>query len=1190
MSNTPILNSYEVTQPAGDGNKRLAISADVRTAFQEAFDVPSTAQALPPLEPQVILGNPTDGTSTPAAVTVGKGIRIESGGIRPGGDEAWRLLDLHFAARTDNPADGGSGTPLDPYDVSTPAKFDARMTALYASGDAANLYFAAGDYYINPIRVHEVHPVVNGVYADWYWGNAWFLHGEGMGRTVFWFAEDSNLEDDETGSRILLRSSRRPGDLGFAPTGCIKNITINGGVTSAESLPGPALTYRFAFDLDVGVFTIENVELTRLGGRGQEMFPIIIGYGMAAADSDNPPQQAITVTGCKSSELHHDGYGCAFLINSHNPGNHQRCLTQDNTFKDVYWTGVDFWNIHHDLESVDSGASNYGCYNYDSGSCQHLSFTRLKCYNGGSTNNLAGCITLGTKALSVDSAVTNWKHITIDDIYCEMRTGALAGCQAIVVSGGGVDDLKIRNIRVKKVTGQPCYGIIFYDNLAATGYSPGTGIPVGYPASSAVVPNGTIREYWGNTVVDDGGDADGTVPLLLPNTSVGDAIIGNISVAGLSAQSAALETRADTTDSQVAQLASDLEGVQVGDSFVLPNLADLVNPANPSGQTNATGVTRYGSVYADSVSSVNNGRYWQANGSSSWAKVAGDVTGRVATLEVFQEETEPLLPVTESHVDMLEVLLDANRRPMRIHWADGTTSITLNADSIPTIDLAHLDTDVSSSLPVTDDYNGILWALKDTNGRPLLYFPANGRAVLRLEDSSVTGAMLADDSMTTAKLADGAVTRAKLAEESQSAFPELDDFNGILWILRDTNGRPLMYFEGDGTLKAKISGTEDSAQLRTDVDNLQTETQGWCWGEENLANTNLRLSRIKALYSERCSIINMGDSWTDHPGRSGTPLSKLLQAEFGGSACGYFGLSYFLDNGGVSGCSNRTMAIGSADTAWTRGRTAAGGVYAPDGCDMTSSTPGTWVEVNVLTAQPSPRVFYRKVSGGGTFRWQVNSGVWTTVNTNAAEGLGTATITIPSTACVIRIEVLDPGTAGVTLSGLDFSSTTGVTVHKWARSGSMASDFTTVLNKAYFQAAVVELDPHLMTFMWGTNEQYYNAAPATLAASILTLITWVKEVKPLCDFLIICPSQTDFELDGHTYGIRDYRDAGRALAISSRTAFADLTQVFGEYDKFKYSADNSTLNLLDSTGIHPDINKGSIVLASSIFKLITKRV
>lgn len=530
MSNDPILTSYEVTQPEGDGGKRLPIDEDVKTAFRTAFDIPSTSDVIPDLEPQVLLGNPTDATSAPSAVTVGGGVRIEDGGIRAGGDEAWRLRDLYFAARTDSPVGGGSGTYLDPYDVSTAALMDARMTELYQSGDAANLYFAAGDYYFNAVRALEVHPVVDGVYKSWYWGREWFLHGEGMGRTRFHFAPGTNQVGDSTGVCYLWRSSRAPNDAGFAPRGCIKNITIDGGVTDAN-LPGPtgsgAVVCRAAFDLDVGIFTVEGVEFIRLGGRGQEMFPFILGCGLPFAGA--PLQQAITVTGCTSSELHHDGGGLGFLIRSQNPGDHQRFLAHNNTFKDAYWTGVRYWNIDHDLERVDSGAANHGCYNYDTGSCHHLSFTRLKCYNGGSTINLAGCITIGNLGVGSDPEVNSWKHVTIEDCYFELRAGAMAACQAMVFSGSGVDGLKIRNNRIKKVTGLPCYGAVFYPTiLADTGYYPGNGVPPGYPDPTLSTPNGTIREYWGNTVVDDG-----TVPLLLPNTSA-NALIAGVDVSALS--------------------------------------------------------------------------------------------------------------------------------------------------------------------------------------------------------------------------------------------------------------------------------------------------------------------------------------------------------------------------------------------------------------------------------------------------------------------------------------------------------------------------------------------------------------------------------------------------------------------------------------------------------------------------------
>ncbi|RYD32677.1 MAG: hypothetical protein EOP86_15150 [Verrucomicrobiaceae bacterium] len=540
----------------------------------------------------------------------------------------------------------------------------------------------------------------------------------------------------------------------------------------------------------------------------------------------------------------------------------------------------------------------------------------------------------------------------------------------------------------------------------------------------------------------------------------------------------------------------------------------------------------------------------------------------------------------ESHPGMLEVLLDANRRPVRTHWTDGTTSLRLAADSIPQIGLSHLAPDVKSALPAADDYNDVLLLWKDGSGRPLLYFRGNGRAVLRLDDGTVTGSMLTDGGLTTAKLADGAVTRAKMAAEAQAAFPVLDDYNGILWMLRDANGRPLMYFDSDGTLRAKIAGTQDTARLRADV----TDLKGWCWGEHAMPNLHLRLSRIKYGYSERCVIANMGDSWTAHPGRFGTPLLRMLQGEYGGTACGFFGFGYFSNDGSVNGCSDRAKANGGADPAWTRDFTTAGGVYGPDGCHVHSATPGTWVEVNVFTAQPSPKIYFRRRPGGGAFRWCVNGGAWTSVSTDGADGFATATVTIPSAACTIRVEVETAGTHGVTLAGLNFESATGIMVHKWARSGSQAHEFISALNKDFFQSGILAMAPHLVTFLWGTNEQYWNTEPAVMAAAILTLAGWIKEVRPLCDFLLICPAQTRQEAEGHAHGIRDYRDAVRAAAVAARAGFIDLTEVWGDYEKYKYAGDGTTLNFLTSDGIHTDIDRGAIVTADAVFKFLTKRV
>lgn len=657
-----------------------------------------------------------------------------------------------------------------------------------------------------------------------------------------------------------------------------------------------------------------------------------------------------------------------------------------------------------------------------------------------------------------------------------------------------------------------------------------------------------------------------------------------------------VETNLNTVTNDLSTVTADLDsleetvnGIQVGDSYRVPNLADL--PSTP----NSTPATIYGSVYADSVSSDNNGRYYKEPGSSTWVKVPGDLTGRVSDLEEFRASAETVLPTKDDYPGIIWILDDPNGRPLLrfdsaakayLKLADGSLTTSVYADA--SITRAKLATDVSSVFPTLDDFNNAIWILDDPNGRPLIYFDAEGKAHLRFADSSISGNTLTDGSITSFKIASGAIGYTHLDISLQSSFPDKDDYSDLIWILDDPNGRPLMRFKSDGTLLAKIAGTEDSAQMRTDINNLK----GWYWGLETLTNTNLRLSRIKAGKTERLNIINHGDSWTDAPYRFGEPFSNLMQAEYGGVGVGYVGLSYFQDSGGITGGSNRNKVHGSTDPAnWTRGRTGTNAVYSPDGCDMHSFILGAWIEVYVYVPQPSPKLYYRQLPGGGTFRWQLNGGAWTTVDTNGVDSLQSVTITIPFTyPHTIRIEVMSGSTAGVWIGAMDFTSPTGVVVHKWARSGSQAVEFANQINLQYYQQWVSALNPHLMTFLWSTNEQANNCTPGLMIESILAIITRVKDTHPLCDFLIMCPAQTALELGGYQYAIRQYRDALRDLAIQERVAFIDLVEVFGEYSKYKYSADGSTLNFYLTDNIHPDQNTGALVIASSVYKAVTKLI
>lgn len=68
-------------------------------------------------------------------------------------------------------------------------------------------------------------------------------------------------------------------------------------------------------------------------------------------------------------------------------------------------------------------------------------------------------------------------------------------------------------------------------------------------------------------------------------------------------------------------------GLESGNTYTVPNLADLPATVNPGPEV------IFAEVYHDSVSDSNNGRYYQEVGSSTWFQIEGDLTNRVVNLE-----------------------------------------------------------------------------------------------------------------------------------------------------------------------------------------------------------------------------------------------------------------------------------------------------------------------------------------------------------------------------------------------------------------------------------------------------------------------------------------------------------------------------------------------------------------------------
>lgn len=279
-----------------------------------------------------------------------------------------------------------------------------------------------------------------------------------------------------------------------------------------------------------------------------------------------------------------------------------------------------------------------------------------------------------------------------------------------------------------------------------------------------------------------------------------------------------------------------------------------------------------------------------------------------------------------------------------------------------------------------------------------------------------------------------------------------------------------------------------------------------------------------------------GDSWIQNSIIT-IRLREILQALYGDAGGGYVGI------GNNSGSGNLSLTYTRGGTWVDSGNTGRGA----DISEATSTDVSTPAKVTITGTVNTAVIHYLKQSGGGDFRWRVDSGSWTTVATaNAGDLYATETISGLSTSShTVEIEVSSAGSVGVTLFGVDFQkSGNGVRVHRFGRGGASASQFAAV-NAQLWQAAVASVSPTICLVMLGTNDQSGSVSLITYGGHIDTMLQRIRIAAPLCD-IILTPS-SDNGLTGKAYPVIAYRNEMRNAAIRNNCTYIDTYTPIGSY-------------------------------------------
>lgn len=333
------------------------------------------------------------------------------------------------------------------------------------------------------------------------------------------------------------------------------------------------------------------------------------------------------------------------------------------------------------------------------------------------------------------------------------------------------------------------------------------------------------------------------------------------------------------------------------------------------------------------------------------------------------------------------------------------------------------------------------------------------------------------------------------------------------------------------------------------------------YGKWHLKTWLTQLARVENNVSgEQANIVFLGDSWTNTPYRIFEPIRAKLQSLFTNAGTGY-----------ISAYSGHTVPSGTSRTitgTWTT-RDYPTLAYGVDAADATSSTIGdkiTFVSNPVETFI----IHFLKKSGGGTFRWRVNAGSWTTVDTSNASNLfGSTTISgLTKGSNTLEVEVLDPSSNGVTLLGVEAKNAdVGVRCHKLGNGGITAAGYT-ALDATIFQAAMTSLSPDIVVICLGTNDHAADVAPATFKASVETIISRIRTAAPLADILLLAASGNN--TSGTVYAMPDYAAVMQASARENNYAFVDLNKYLGTYSEANSRG-------LFEDDVHPNTEGGYVI-------------
>ena len=280
----------------------------------------------------------------------------------------------------------------------------------------------------------------------------------------------------------------------------------------------------------------------------------------------------------------------------------------------------------------------------------------------------------------------------------------------------------------------------------------------------------------------------------------------------------------------------------------------------------------------------------------------------------------------------------------------------------------------------------------------------------------------------------------------------------------------------------------------------------------------------------------IGDSWVYNDYITG-PIRKALQDDAGDGGIGYIGI----------GMRHGAPQLGTAIMTRTGEWIDRDNVPEPvgRGIDLADATTLDATAAVSVTADADRMVLHLlKQPGGGTFEYQIDAGPWRRVATDAiTDTFATTPIAMPDGRHTLRIEIDDPGGAGVTLFGVDVQRSAGVRVHRIGNNGATSAQYLGIPRPVWL-AELRALNPDVVCILLGTNDQT-KLRPWEFHDAISAMIERVRAATPAADIVLLSPSDNGNTEPSYPLGM--YRDALWAVAAEQQVTFVDPSERIGPF-------------------------------------------